>query len=293
MFELPIAESITHQHLLSVVNTLLCNKQHSKDRLRILDAGCGNGHLMSYLHRCLKILHPSMDVRVCGFDVSYHGVQSDDFFLKTIDYLNNISPEVNWKSRLWLLSSTEWDIIEGEFDFIISNQVLEHVSDKRIFFENVKTRLVNGGYSVHLAPLRHVIYEGHIFLPLAHRIQSFRACLSYIFFLSWLGFGKFRSQHRNTGCTIQQYSEKHADYLYFWTNYSSESETIGYVRSAGMRADFTFSMEFFTSKLKQVVRIKPSYTYKLRAYSFFDAIMIKFLRYISSVTLVCEKKNTY
>jgi hypothetical protein len=60
-----------------------------------------------------------------------------------------------------------------------------------------------------------------------------------------------------------------------------------------MRADFRFSFEFYTEKLAQIFGIGARTHYVFRSRGFFDAVMVKMLRYLSSVTLVTEKKNTY
>lgn len=39
--------------------------------------------------------------------------------------------------------------------------------------------------------------------------------------------------------------------------------------------------------------MKPRFRYAVRHYGFFDALSVKILRYLSSVTLITEKKNTY
>lgn len=41
-------ERITHLHLLSVLVTEITKRDLTDGRLRILDAGCGNGHLSSF-----------------------------------------------------------------------------------------------------------------------------------------------------------------------------------------------------------------------------------------------------
>lgn len=285
--------SITHLHLLSVINTLLDENQNNS-KIRILDAGCGNGKLISYLHSCLPILRPNIDFFISGFDVQDHGVQSQGFIQETTERLKNIHPEIEWESRIHTIqANNKWVFANEKFDFIISNQVLEHVHDKSFFFSNVSDALVENGYSIHLAPLKHVIHEGHIHLPLAHRITNFTALKGYIRLLSQLGFGKFKAHNKATRCTLDDYAERHADYIYFWTNYATESETLRFARSNGLRADFQFSTEFFTSKINQLIKGSTSCKYRKRNYGFFDVIFIKLFRYISSVTLVCKKANKY
>jgi SAM-dependent methyltransferase len=285
--------SITHLHLLSIVNTLL-DEKHNNSTIRILDAGCGNGKLISYLHSCLPLLRPNINFIISGFDVQDHGVQAQGFIQQTTERLKNLHPETDWGSRIHAIqANSKWEFATEKFDFIISNQVLEHVHDKAFFFSNVSAALVEDGHSIHLAPLKHVIHEGHIHLPWAHRITNFTALYGYIRLLSQLGLGKFKAHKKATRCTLDHYAERHADYIYFWTSYATESETLRLARSNGLRADFRFSTEFFTSKLMQLIGRAPTYKYRTRDYGFFDGVLIKLLRYLSSVTLVCKKANRY
>lgn len=290
---LPAAESITHQHLLSVINTIL-SKDGGARTVRILDAGCGNGKLIAYLHVCLHRLYPEKDFEISGYDVTDHGVQSDGFISNAIGKLNSLIGNVDWASRIHSIRADDkWKFSLEPYDFIISNQVLEHVKDKNLFFSNINANLADGGHSIHLAPLSHVIYEGHLYLPLAHRFRNYSALYSYIRIMSRLGFGKFRQHRTESGCSLHEYSQRHADYMFFWTNYSTEAETLEVARKNGLRCDFRYTVGFFTSKLRQLFRIKPRLSYSYRDGGFVDAISIKIYRYLSSVTLVCKKSNTY
>jgi SAM-dependent methyltransferase len=291
---LPKAKSITHQHLLSVINTLLIRSRANQETVHILDAGCGNGHFIYYLHRGLQVLHPGKLFVIHGFDVSDHGVQSDGFLSDAMKNLTILDPDIDWSQRIYSLNQGQsWDFNEQKYDFIVSNQVLEHVRDKDSFFFNVGKKLTDGGYSVHLAPLRSVFPEDHVHIPFAHRFTNFGAMHGFIRMMSALGIGKFREANKSTGIDLETYSERHADYLYHWTAYSSESETLMYARRHFMRADFRFSFEFYTAKLAQLFGVRARTCYRFRSWGFFDAVMVKVLRYLSSVTLVTEKKNTY
>jgi len=289
-------ESITHLHLASCINSLLINDRrlYLKKCILILDAGCGNGKLISYLTSILGHLQPNKDFVIHGFDIVDHGVQRDGFIGETVGMLSILHPHIDWSKRIHALSADDsWNFNTEDFDFILSNQVLEHVADKQSFFRNINAKLVAGGYSVHLAPLKHCIQEGHIFIPFAHRFRSFAGLCGYISFMSRLGFGNFPRQSGPNGVTLKDWSERHADYIYFWTNYATESETLDYCRKNRLRADFRFSLEFYTSKLREIFKLGPKYVYRYRDRGFFDLFIIKLLRYISSVTLVCKKDNTY
>ncbi|WP_204324534.1 hypothetical protein, partial [Stenotrophomonas maltophilia] len=52
---MPAALSLTHQHILAVVESELAGRSPG-GRLSLLDAGCGDGLLLGYLARALPIL---------------------------------------------------------------------------------------------------------------------------------------------------------------------------------------------------------------------------------------------
>ena len=287
----PTPASLTHQHLFACINTLIPSDARS---IRILDAGCGDGKLISFIHKSLQLQHPDLSFEIYGFDVVDHGVQTSGFLDGTITLLSSDITNVNWPERIKPLHMGDtWDFPDNFFDVILSNQVFEHVHDKLFFFKESYRVMRDGGHAIHLAPLVHYIYEGHLYLPLVHRIRSHDMLYSYISFLSLVGFGKFRNHNKLTGISRSDFSIKHADYVYFWTNYSSESEMLDMARASQFRASFRFSLDFYLLKLRQIFRFPYKASYNPSRSALLDSIAIKFLRYLSSTTFVCEKRNTY
>ena len=282
--------SITHQHIYAISNTLISKR--SDNTVRILDAGCGNGFLIQFLQS--KFLgHIGLNVEVYGFDVADHGVQRKDFIDLAVENLTDALPDIQWKQRVHIVTIGEdWPFEDGYFDLVVCNQVMEHVHDKDIFLLNASRVLKEGGYFVALNPLRHCLWEGHIHLPIAHKLRSWGSLNRYIFMLSVLGLGKYRTQKRDNRSTISTYSERHADYIYFLTSYSSESATLNSARKAGMRASFEFTSMFYWQKIRKILGLALIERYK-RGNGINSAFAVKVLRYVSSVTLCCQKKNTY
>lgn len=290
----PKASSLTHQHFLAMINTLIDDCLILDEPIRILDAGCGNGVLMGFLHEALHAINPKLKFELYGFDVCDHGVQMDGFIARTIENLEEAHKGVDWGSRIRAISVTDpWPFENLSFDFVVSNQVMEHVHDKNRFFLNVKHALKDNAFFIALNPLLHCVHEGHIFLPWAHRIRSHSALRSYISFCSRLGIGKFPQHHKETGIGVAEYSERHADYMYFWTSYSRESETLDMAREVGLRASFDYSWQFYMLKIRQVFGLGLPVKYIRCDSGLFGSSAVKFLRYISSVTLVCHKRNIY
>jgi len=287
------AKSITHQHLLSILNTE--SEGFSEERpLRILDVGCGDGHLINYLMKNFGVLNPAIKFEIYGFDVNDHGVQSEGYFTNTIELLSDNFPNIPWEKRLNVFSAKElWPYTDDFFDIIISNQVAEHVQDHNLFFSEINRTLCRGGYSIHLFPLKHYFYEGHLHLPLVHKILNHDFMVSYIKHLSRLGLGKFKSHNRSSSVSLEKYAERHADYMSFFTNYLSYLEVLKLGKKHSLRTSFRYTQEFYTGKLRSMLGLGSKYKYRRNRSSIADWLSIHILKYVSSVTLVLHKSENY
>jgi len=287
------AKSITHQHLLSVLNTE--SEGYSEKRLlRILDVGCGDGQFINYLMKNFGVLNPAIDFEVYGFDVNDHGVQSEGYFANTIELLSEYFPGISWENRLHVFSAKElWPYPDDFFDVIISNQVVEHVRDHNLFFSEINRTLCRGGYSIHLFPLKHYFYEGHLHLPLVHRILNHDYMVSYIKHLSRLGLGKFKSHNKSSSVSLDEYAERHADYMSFFTNYLSYLEVLKLGKEYTLRTSFRYTQEFYIGKLGSMLGLKPKYEYQRNRSSLVDWLSIHVLKYVSSITLILHKSEIY
>lgn len=284
-------ESITHLHLLSVLVTEIARKNLTHGLVRILDAGCGNGHFLSFMHRNLAALFPEVEFEIYGYDVADHGVQAKDFFSKTLALCEQQCPNVLWEERLKLITHDQgWPFELSFFDFVISNQVLEHVWDHQHFFSEHSRVLKKGGCGAHLFPLKHYVYEGHLLIPFVHRIADWHLLKTYIKFMSQIGFGKYQKGK----VSLDDFSERHADYMTFYTNYLTYSELMAVVKQAQLRPSLKYTADFYWQKLRQVFKrealidlgqyMRSGILYSLANHS---------LKYVSGITLFVEKENTY
>src|SRR4029077_19734744 len=194
--EMPTPSSITHQHLASILATeLKPNKV-----VRVLDVGCGRAKMISFFHLALTRLFPDSIVEIYGLDQAGHGA----FTMRgpceeAIEFLSREIPGVRWEDRICMAPpGVRWPSEENFFDAVVSNQVLEHVRDFDDFFEQTHRVLKPGCVSPHLFPLKNYIYEGHIFVPFAHRIQEHELAVSYLRLMHHLGFGKLDAEGRRS-----------------------------------------------------------------------------------------------
>jgi len=285
------AESITHLHLLSVLVTEIARKNLTHGRVRILDAGCGNGHFLSFMHLNLTALFPKIGFEIYGYDVADHGVQAKDFFQKTIAWCEQHCPDVRWEERLKLITHDQsWPFESSFFDFVLSNQVLEHVWNHQHFFSEHSRVLKKGGGGAHLFPLKHYVYEGHLHIPFVHRISDWYLLRSYIKFMNKIGIGAYRAGKSS----IDEYSERHADYMTFYTNYLSYSELMTIVKQAQLRPSLKYTADYYLHKLRQVFKRKVLIDLGRNKRSGMLYLLTNHsLKYVSCITLFVEKENTY
>ena len=289
------ARSITHQHLLCVVGAELRRRTEiSGTPFRLLDLGCGDGSLLAYLVRNLPRLDPEMQLEVYGFDVHDHGVQPEGFMARTIAALESQLPTIPWAERICSISAeSAWPYPDEFFDAIISNQVLEHVADHDFLFAETHRTLRQGGFAAHLFPLRHYLYEGHLLLSLVHRIGDFDLLRSYITWMSRLRLGKYRIHRRQEGVTLADYAERHADYMHHFTNYLTYREALQLGKKHHLRTSFRYTREFYNGRLRALFRLSPKVEYATRRSALIDRLSLFFYKYISSITLLLTKKQTY
>jgi len=286
-------KSITHEHLLSIINTEARQLVGIKG-LRILDAGCGDGTFLSYLVRNLPLVFSNLSVEAHGFDVFGHGVQERGFLEKAIEFLSVQEPNTDWRKRITSVSLQErWPYEDEFFDVIVSNQVIEHVDDHALFFSENHRTLKRDGVSIHLFPLKNCVFENHLKLPLVHKIRNFDLLRSYIRALSRLRLGKFRTHHRDYGMPLEEYAERHADYMHYFTNYISYGEVLQLAKKYRLRASFKYTRELYIRRLRSFLSLTPKFEYPMRRPGLFDFLFVLFARYISIVTLFLQKRETY
>ena len=295
---IPAAISLTHQHLLAVVHTLVRNRLEDGrwregQTVRLMDAGCGKGAMLAYFARALPFLVPEVQWELFGYDVSDSGVQEDGDFADTIARLSTTVPDVPWLARLRCITSDEpWPYADNTFDVIVSNQVGEHVEHFDQWLREQRRTLRPHGVAVHLFPLAHYVWEGHLFLPLVHRIASHDLAAAYTGLCLRLGLS-----FRQDGGPLEWSAASHADYLRYNTWYRRGCDVLWSAKRAGIRASFRYSWGLYAAKLRQRVGLAPRLRYATRRVSLRDALR-DWLGYtvakrLASVTLVCERENVY
>jgi len=286
--------SMTYHHLCAVINTVL-KEQSSPALIRILDMGCGSGQLIAFLQNELPHLREDIHFELFGFDVADSHVQASDYFGATLSLLRQKFPEIEWERRIHLITSLQdWPFPDNFFNFVISNQVMEHVFDHDFSLQQIRRVLTEDGISIHLFPLKQCIFDGHLLLPFVHWISNQDLLFEYIRVCSILGLGRYKKfLPKGTHVDLMDFCRKHTDYMIYETNYLTLTEVHKLAKRNKLRCSFRYTEEYFMNKLRQVVRKPIKYEYSRIRHPWRERILFFFLCSLASVTLVLEKQNTY
>jgi SAM-dependent methyltransferase len=288
----PVTDSISFHHLLAIIHSELPPAATS---VAILDAGCGDGVLLAFLHDHLARYRPELSITSYGFDVSDSGVQERGFFSSAVATLRARVPGVDWNDRLRLIRSTDpWPYADETFDFVISNHVFENVEDPQRFVLETARVLKPGGRSAHLFPLKNYVFERHVFLPVAHWIRDHDALRGYIKITSYLGWGSYRGYQRAfPGIGREEYAERQADFLIHFTRYWSRRAIHDFAQRARLRCSFRYTEHFYSNRVRMLLRIPPRHLAKPTRPRMVQSILVAVLMWVSSITVFLEKKQTY
>jgi SAM-dependent methyltransferase len=277
----------THEHLLSVLASSL---PASPTGVRVLDAGCGAGALLGLLHEQLPSVRPDVTpVEVHGFDVVDQSLHAGDPLRSALDRLAAVDADVDWASRLSLVRPDDpWPYEDASFDAVVSNQVLEHVVDLDHFLGQTARVLRPGGSSHHMFPLRDYVWEGHLLLPLVHRIRSHDARQAYIRLLSRAGLGKYRP-----GSDLDKFAERHADYVHHLTTYRSWPQVADAAARAGLRVDYGWTLDYYRQKARRVRGRPLQGRYERAPSAAVQVASFHLLKRLASITVTLTREQTY
>lgn len=288
--------SLTHHHLFACINTILLNTEPFtiSKKIRILDLGCGSGRMLADFVKAFKNLMPDKDFEFYGLDVNDALVQKSGYFEKTIAVLNEADNSANWNNFLCLTGSSEhWPYADNFFDFIISNQVMEHVNDHYFCFKEISRTLTEDGFCFNLYPLRHVLFETHLFIPLAHKFTNWSKTYQWIKFWGLTGAGSYKKlKASGQVSSIHEYAETHADKMAFQVNYLTVKETSSTAKKASLKPSFDFTHLYYCQKIRSLFGLQILQSYNKRYIFSSYSIYFFILKYVSSITLVLRKKES-
>ncbi len=170
---------------------------------RILDFGCGAGKLVA--------AGLAAGLNVFGADIYYGGSRTRAQAERS-GLLGNAILEIR-DDRL---------PFDGDyFDLVVNNQVMEHVHDLDLVLREIHRVLVPGGRLLSVFPSRDVLREGHIGIPLAHRLPRGSGLrFYYTLALRRLGLGTWKAE----APTCREWAEEKLLWIDVYTRYRSRRE---------------------------------------------------------------------
>jgi len=196
-----VADRTMHPHYQYLIS--LGMKLHEQQRdVRLLDYGCGAGEVVFALRE--------RGVDAFGADAFYEG-NTRQYHIPDAA-LGTIIREIPADGKL--------NFPADSFDHVISNQVFEHVTDLSVVLKEIHRVLKPGGELITLFPTADVIREGHIGVPLSHRLPRGSA-LRYWWTYTWrcCGYGYHKADK-----SIAQWTKDSLDWLDRFTFYRKNSE---------------------------------------------------------------------
>ena len=157
----------------------------------ILDFGCGDGGIVSYLRK--------KGYQAFGCDIQF----------KEMPYTALLKKE--GLIRLIDLGDYRLPFEDNSFDFIISDQVFEHVQNYDVSISETKRVLKSGGACLHFFPSRYRIIEPHIKVPFATIFPV------YSWLKLWAMMGVRKSSQK--GMNYKRVTDDNYFYMNHRTNY--------------------------------------------------------------------------
>jgi len=182
----------------------------------ILDLGCGNGNLIN-------------EYRKQG-----HQAYGCDFEFNEGPYTESFQEAGIIRKITGNIYRLPFD--NNSIDFLVSDQVFEHVMDYSTTLSEIKRVLKPNGISLHFFVSRYKIIEAHVFVPFASIIKD------YNWLLIWAYLG-IRTESQ-TGLTAKETAASNHNFLKNHTCYLKKSEIRKYCKLYFRNAIFCENLFF-------------------------------------------------
>ena len=94
----------------------------------------------------------------------------------------------------------------------------------------------------------------------------------------------------SSAVSVNDFAESFADFQTYYCNYLTKNELTSVCKIARFRTNFDYTDEFYWKKIRYLLGMRQFSMYKRPR---FTSISVNFFKYLSSVTVVLEKRNVY
>ena len=109
--------------------------------------------------------------------------------------------------------------------------------------------------------------------------------------MSFLRLGKYRGT-KSSGKTLNEYSERHADFMAFETNYLIKRDIIELTKATKLKFSFKYTEQYYWNKIRSIFGCSCIYKYPTPNF-ILDSLLFSVCVRVASITLVLEKDNKY
>jgi SAM-dependent methyltransferase len=179
----------------------MLEQNHGKNAF-VLDYGCGAGETVKELRK--------QNIQAFGCDSFFDGG----------DYSKFVTPELFESGIIKRMDGNSVPFDDNVFDFVINNQVMEHVENLDIVLAEISRVLKPGGMVLSLFPDKGVWREGHCGIPFLHWFpKGSRPRVYYAAVCRFFGLG----YHKKNKSYIQ-WAQDFCEWLDNWTYYRTQHE---------------------------------------------------------------------
>lgn len=125
---------------------------------RALDYGCGDGALVFTAR--------SQGIDAYGAETYYDGARPED-----LELVRRFDPQTTYVRTI---TDGKLPFPDAFFDMVVANQVFEHIHDLCGVAREIRRVLKPGGAVLSIFPIKSVVREPHLVVPLIHRFPKWR-----------------------------------------------------------------------------------------------------------------------
>ena len=195
------------------------DKQSSE--INILDWGCGRGRSVAKLRKKgFNAYGVEIEKKTIsqGFTLFEKRGLSPTSILKTIDELNSFN--------------------NGYFDFIFSEQVLEHIEDLSEVIDEMARLTASGGTGIHHFPSSKIVWEPHLLMPIIHWLPKNILRKYWIALMLLLNLGPIEGWPQMQGKSLMTKADILYEYVNEHTFYRGNEEICKMFEKRGFKCQY-------------------------------------------------------